>query len=133
MLAGSAEFIDRAWMVKQQIGGAMRQSGVIAAMGLYALDHNIARLSQDHALAAWIGEQLGGMRKVARVLPVETNIVIFDVTEDAPEAAEIVRLCKAENVGIGAFGARRLRAVTHLDVDRAGAEALCGVLGRHLG
>lgn len=133
VLAGSADFIDRAWMVKQQIGGAMRQSGVIAAMGLYALDHNVARLAEDHALAAWIGEQLGAMRKVARILPVETNIVIFDLTEDAPEAAEIVRLARAEDVGLGAFGKRRLRVVTHLDVDRAGAEALCAVLRHHLG
>ncbi len=131
-LAGSHDFIDKAWRVKQQLGGAMRQSGVLAAMCLYALDHNVERLREDHALAASIAERLGAMPKVASVLPVATNIVIFDVTPDAPTAAQLVQSCAERNVIIGAFGERRIRVVTHLDVDGEAADALIAALAGHL-
>lgn len=133
VLAGSAEFIERAWMVKQQMGGAMRQSGVLAAMCLYALDHNVDRLANDHKLAKHIGGQLQQLAKVDCVLPVETNIVIFDVTNDAPSAGELVQLCENDGVKIGAFGPQRVRIVTHLDVDQRAGDALCASLQKHLG
>ena len=76
VLAGSAEDIDKAWRLKQRWGGALRQSGHIAATGLHALDHHVDRLAEDHALAASIGARIAPMPKVARVLPVETNIVM---------------------------------------------------------
>jgi threonine aldolase len=132
VLAGSADFIERAWYVKQQYGGSMRQSGVLAAMCLYALDHHVERLAEDHALAARISERVGQMRKVARVLPVATNIIIFDLTPDAPTAADIVSRCRDDGIVIGAFGERRIRAVTHLDVDDTAADALCASLAQHL-
>ena len=128
VLAGSAAFIDRAWRIKQQIGGAMRQSGILAAMCLYALDHNVERLADDHALAARIAETLDGFRKVDRVLPADTNIVIFDLSETAPSAAEVVASLEKDGIQAGAFGDRRIRLVTHLDVDAAAGDALCGSL-----
>lgn len=133
VLAGSAEFIERAWRLKQRWGGAMRQSGVLAAMFLYALDHNVERLADDHRLARRIGERVGGMRGVAGVLPVETNIVIFDLAEGVPDAAALVAALAAEGVGSGAMGRRRMRFVTHMDVDEVGADRLCTALEAALG
>lgn len=132
VLAGSHDFIERAWAVKQQLGGAMRQSGILAAMCLYALDHHVERLADDHALAKSIAARIGAFPKVETMLPVHTNIVIFDLKEDAPGAPALAELCEADGVSIGAFGDRRIRAVTHLDVDAAAGEALCRSLQRHL-
>ena len=133
VLAGSAEFIDEAWAVKQRIGGAMRQSGILAAMCLYALDHHIERLADDHALAKSIAGQLASFAKVEKILPVNTNIIIFDLTPDAPNASDLVSLCESDDLAIGAFGDHRIRIVTHLDVDEQAGEALCQTLERHLG
>jgi threonine aldolase len=132
VLAGSHAFIEAAWCVKQQIGGAMRQSGVIAAMCLHALDHHVERLADDHALARSIAERIFNFPGIARVLPVETNIIILDLEIDAPDAATIVDLLKKDGVLVGAFGPRRIRAVTHLDVDAAAGHLLCDSLARHL-
>jgi len=132
VLAGSEEFIHQAWRIKQQIGGSMRQSGVIAAMCHYALDNNLDRLSDDHDLATSIAQRVSAMDKVTRVLPVETNIVIFDVSEDAPDATSLVSLLEDDGVLIGAFGHRRIRIVTHLDVNAEAGDALCQSLEKHL-
>lgn len=128
VLTGSKADIDKAWRLKQRFGGAMRQSGIAASMCLYALDHNVDRLAEDHDLAAWLGQRIGALDAVAQVLPVETNIVIFDLKPDAPTAAEIVEALRARGVQVGAFGARRIRVVTHLDVDQAAAETLMAAL-----
>jgi threonine aldolase len=133
VLAGSAEFCEHAWRQKQALGGAMRQSGVLAAPCLYALDHHLEQLTLDNGLAASIGKRLEDIPAIERVLPVDSNIVIFDVTEDSPPAAEIVDLLKNEDVLIGAFGERRLRAVTCLNVDEASGEKLVHALGKILG
>ena len=79
VLAGSEEFINAAWRVKQRIGGGMRQSGVIAAYCLYALEHNVERLADDHRLAAHIAAEMAVMPGVRSVLPVETNIIIAEL------------------------------------------------------
>ena len=133
VLAGSAEFIARAWRFKQQWGGAMRQSGIIAAACLYALDHHVDRLAGDHALAARIGGVLESLPRVDQVLPVDTNIVIFDISAEGPTAAELVDRLAEDGCIIGAFAERRVRIVTHLDVDAAAGDALCAALKRHLG
>jgi len=121
-LAGSREFIAEAWRCKQQMGGAMRQAGIIAAGGVYALRHHVQRLADDHALARRLAEGLAGLPGI-KLDPaeVETNIVFFDVTGtvDAPTAVE--RLL-AHGVRMGALGPRTIRAVTHLDVDAAGLD-----------
>lgn len=132
VLAGSEEFIHQAWRIKQQIGGSMRQSGVIAAMCHYALEHNVDRLTDDHDLATSIAKRVSAMDRVTRVLPVETNIVIFDMAADAPDAASLVSKLEDDGILIGAFGHRRIRIVTHLDVNPKAAEALCQSLEKHL-
>jgi threonine aldolase len=133
VLAGSRAFIDEAWALKQRTGGAMRQSGVLAAMCLHALDHHVERLEDDHRLAQSIAARLTGMNGVAGMLPVETNIIIFDLAADAPDAAALVKLLHKDGIIAGAFGPRRIRIVTHLDVDAAAADALTASLARHLG
>ncbi len=98
----------------------MRQSGILAAAGLYALDHNLARLPEDHANARLIAERLSGIRGVRLDLAtVQSNIVIFRLEEGAPDAATVVARAKAEGVLVSAFAARTVRAVTHLNVTEA--------------
>jgi threonine aldolase len=98
-------------------GGAMRQSGILAAAGLYALDHNVARLGEDHANARLVAERLAGRSGIVLDLStVQSNIVIFRLEDDLPDAATIVARAKEAGVLISALGARILRAVTHLDV-----------------
>ncbi len=125
VLAGSSAFINQAWRIKQQIGGAMRQSGILAAMCLYGLDNNVERLAEDHDLAARIAEALATFDHVDRILPVDTNIIIFDVSEGAPTAPEIVASLEQDGILAGAFGERRIRLVTHLDVDKNAGDVLC--------
>lgn len=132
-LAGSAEFIAEAWRVKQQLGGSMRQSGVLAAACLFALDHNVERLAEDHANAARLAEELAAIPKV-RVEPVETNIVIFDIGETGLARADF--LARTLEHGVRFSHVRgwptRVRAVTHLDIAPAmiseAAQAVRGVL-----
>jgi threonine aldolase len=133
VLAGSRDFIDRAWRLKQRWGGAMRQSGVLAAMCLYALDHNIDRLAEDHRLARTTGERVRGMRGIAGVLPVETNIVILHLDDGAPDSAAVLARLAERGIAVGAFGPRRMRIVTHLDVDAAAGDTLCEALETALG
>ncbi len=133
VLAGSKEFIANAWRLKQRMGGAMRQSGIVASMCLHALDHHVSRLADDHDLAENLGREIGKLPGVKSVMPVETNIVIFDLTEEAPNAFELVGLLKAEGVLVGAFGERRIRVVTHLDVNPTAGDMLLQLLSMHLG
>jgi threonine aldolase len=119
VIAGPYPSIVRARRARRMFGGAMRQAGILAAAGLYALDHNLSRLGDDHDNAKLIAERLAGLRGVALDLAtVQTNIVIFRMAEDAPDAAAIVDRAQQAGVLISAFGVRTLRAVTHLDVDR---------------
>src|SRR5499426_1075344 len=119
VLAGSREFIVDAWRLKQQMGGAMRQAGIIAAGGIYALRHHVKRLAEDHANARRLAEglaRLPGIRLDASTI--ETNIVFFDLTGSLTAPAAVERLL-ARGIRMGALGARTIRAVTHLDVDGA--------------
>lgn len=132
VLAGSTEFVDQAWRLKQQLGGAMRQSGIIAAMCHFALDNNLARLVDDHTLAADLASHISAFTSVKQVLPVETNIVIFDLKANAPTAKDVVETLKSNGVHVGAFGPRRVRIVTHLDVDTDAGQHLLSTLGKYL-
>ena len=119
-IAGSREFITEAWRLKQQMGGAMRQAGIIAAGGLYALRHHVKRLAEDHANARRLAEGLAELPGiVVDPASVETNIVIFDVPGDAETA---INALLARGVRMGAMGPRTIRAVTHLDVSPAQVE-----------
>jgi threonine aldolase len=110
------------------LGGALRQSGIVAAGCLYALDHHVERLAEDHEHASLLAEGLAGLPGVAiEPAAVQTNIVIFEV----PDAPALVRRV-AEELELQAFDARRVRAVTHLDVGRAEIERALAVLGQAL-
>jgi threonine aldolase len=129
-LAGSAELIEEAWRFKQMMGGALRQAGIVAAAGLYALDHNVERLAEDHANARVLAEGLAELpRATIDPAKVETNIVIFEVEDPATVLAALL----AEGVEMTQMGPGRIRAVTHLDVDRAGIERALEVLHKVLG
>jgi threonine aldolase len=129
-LAGSEEFVAEAWRWKQMLGGAMRQAGVIAAAGLYALDHHVERLADDHARARRLAEGLADVPGV-NIDPatVETNIVIFAVRDAPAFCAALAR----RDVTMIALGPTRVRAVTHLDVDDAGIERALEVARAALG
>ena len=119
-IAGSREFIAEAWRLKQQMGGAMRQAGIIAAGGLYALRHHVKRLAEDHANARRLAEGLAELPGiVVDPASVETNIVIFDIPGAADAA---ITALLARGVRMGAMGPRTIRAVTHLDVSPAQVE-----------
>jgi threonine aldolase len=128
-LAGSAELIEEAWRFKQMMGGALRQAGIVAAAGLYALDHNVERLAEDHDNARALAEGIAAIEG-ARIDPaqVETNIVIFQV--DDPMA--VVQGLWSRDVWMGTMGPGRIRAVTHMDVDRAGIDRALAVLSEVL-
>lgn len=134
VLAGSADFIEEAWRWKQRIGGAMRQSGVIAAAGIYALEHNVERLAEDHAHARLFAEAIAGLPGIDLDLAtVQTNIVIFDVAETGLSASEIYARLLSAGVRLCPIGPTRIRAVTHLDVDRRGVETAARALREVLG
>ena len=124
VLAGSRDFIDAAWLLKRRWGGAMRQTGVLTAMCLYALDNHVERLAEDHRLAKQIGDRLAGLPVISNVLPVDTNIVIADLDETAPDARETSRYLRENGATVTVVGKRRIRIVTHLDVGQEGADAL---------
>jgi len=119
LIGGRYAGIVRARRARRMFGGAMRQSGILAAAGLYALDHNLARLGEDHVNAKILAERLAGLRGVRLDLAtVQSNIVIFRMEEGTPDAAAIVARAQEMGVLISAFGERTVRAVTHLDVSR---------------
>ncbi len=119
VLAGTRETIGRCVRLRRRLGGAMRQAGLFAAAGLYALDHNIDRLADDHANARLIADRLATSRRVdLDPATVQTNILVFGLTADAPDAPTVVTRAKERGVLIFAFGPRTIRAVTHLDVAR---------------
>jgi threonine aldolase len=111
----------------------MRQVGILAAAGRYALDHQLTRLAQDHAHARSIAEA------VAEVLPsavdpadVETNIVVLDLTACGRPAADVAAAAREHGVLVSALGPRMVRAVTHLDLDDEAAAGAAGVLAKVL-
>jgi len=118
-LAGSKDFIKESWRYKQMMGGSMRQSGVIAAAALYSLEHNWDRLAEDHDNAHHLAEGIANIKGLAIDVPrMQTNLVFFEVTKPGWTSARLVDACKGQGVGIGANTPNRIRAVTHLDVNR---------------
>ena len=124
VLAGSKEFINRAWLFKRRWGGAMRQTGVLTAMCLYALDHQVERLAEDHALARYIAEGLAPLTVVSKILPVDTNIVLLDINPEVATARQVADHLKKDDVTVTGVGPQRLRIVTHMDVGHADADIL---------
>ena len=116
VLCGTAEFIDEAWRWKQRLGGAMRQGGVCAAGCIYALDHHVERLAEDHANAKALARGLAQMQGM-KVEEPDTNLVFFDPAGTGIAAAELVKRLRLEGVQLSILGGR-IRACTHLDVTR---------------
>lgn len=129
LLAGSSELIGQSVRHRRMLGGAMRQVGIFAAAGLYALDHNLERLANDHANARLIAERLLTSRRVVLdIATVQTNIVVFGLAAVAPDAPTVVARARERGVLIFAFGPRTIRAVTHLDVSRQDCECAADIL-----
>jgi threonine aldolase len=123
VLAGSRAFIEEAWVFKQRFGGAMRQAGIIAAAGIYALEHNVERLAEDHERARRLAHELGSLPGIAvDAARVETNIVIFDVRGTGLTAEEFGRRTERFGVRFTVLGPTLARAVFHLDVPSDGVE-----------
>lgn len=114
VLLADKKTIHRALRIRKILGGGMRQVGYLAAAGIYALNHNVERLADDHRRAKELAEVLKNSSWVAAVEPVETNILIFSVVPSISEAVLIEKL-KQKNISISAMGFGKLRIVTHLD------------------
>ena len=130
VLAGSRAFIAEAERWKHRFGGAMRQAGILAAAGLYALDHHVDRLADDHRNARAFAS---GLEKIAGIqlqnAPVETNLVFFDVEATGLDAATVARRVARHAVRIGVESVHVMRAVFHLDVDAADVDIALAALG----
>ncbi|HUD62851.1 MAG TPA: GntG family PLP-dependent aldolase [Acetobacteraceae bacterium] len=128
VVAGRRADIQRAVRARRMFGGAMRQSGILAAAGLYALDKNVSRLAEDHANARILAERLASTPVEIDLATVQTNIVIFRVPAPLPDAATVVQRAQEQGVLVSAFATRTVRAVTHLNVDAAQCQHAAEVL-----
>jgi threonine aldolase len=133
LLAGPASLIDGACWARKRLGGGMRQVGILAAAGLYALEHNLPRLGEDHANARRLASGADAVDGLSADPP-DTNIVMIRIDEGGPDPEELSAELERSDILILAVGPGRLRAVTHLDVDVDGIEravdALSGAMDR---
>jgi len=129
LLSGPRSLIDAAVRFRRMSGGAMRQVGIFAAAGLFVLDHNLDRLAEDHENARRIAARVAESRFVdLDPATVRTNILVFHLADDGPDAPTVVARAKAQGVLVFAFGPRTIRAVTHLDVSATACERAGAVL-----
>lgn len=135
MLAGAKDLIAAADRHRRRMGGAMRQNGIFSAAALYALDHHMNRLQEDHAIAYRFAECLcTGAPVELDLKTVQTNIVVFKLPDTIPlDAPELSARARARGVLVNAFGPRTIRAVTHLDVNREQCEQAAKVLVELMG
>jgi threonine aldolase len=115
VLLGTDAFIRRAIRIRKVFGGGMRQAGFLAATALYALEHNVERLAEDHHHAKRIGAALQKHPLVKTVLPVETNLVIFELT-DGNDPKNLIATLKEKDILLLTISSKRLRIVTHLGI-----------------
>ena len=127
LLVGSAEFIKKAVRVRKAMGGGMRQAGMLAAAGIWAIDHNLPKLERDHQRAKELENCLKQLPWVESVLPVQTNIVICSIGPRF-SAPELVKLLAAQNFLCFAFGPQQIRLVTHVDFNDALLEEAIRIL-----
>ncbi|OWP64519.1 threonine aldolase [Hymenobacter amundsenii] len=118
VLLGSRAFIQQTKRIRKVMGGGMRQAGYLAAAGLYALEHNVERLADDHRRARKLADLLAARPYVAEVLPADTNLVIFRLRDSQPAEAFLAYL-EQQGIKASSFGPQLIRFVTHLDVDDA--------------
>ena len=117
LLLGKKDFIKKARRIRKVFGGGMRQAGFLAAAGIYALQHNIERLAEDHTHAKQIAGAIAGKDFITQVLPVETNIIIFELNNSI-SAPELVAKLKEQNIIGYAISPNRVRLVVHLDITK---------------
>ena len=115
VLVGNEEMIDKALRIRKILGGGMRQSGFLAAAGIYALDNHIHRLAEDHQKAQEIGMVLTGLDFIKKVEPIETNIIIFELDESQISETQFLTKLSEKEISIIGMGQGKLRMVTHLD------------------
>jgi threonine aldolase len=127
LLLGPKALIEKAHRYRKVMGGGMRQAGYIAAAGQYALEHHVERLREDHAKASAVAAELAKCSYVASVLPAETNIVIFTLT-DGIDTQRFLQHLKSSDVYALSVGRQLIRFVFHLDVSAAQVDALIGSL-----
>jgi threonine aldolase len=127
VLCGSDAFIDEAWRWKHRLGGSLRQGGICAAACTYALDHNVDRLAEDHENARVLARGLAQIPELVVEAP-ETNLVFFDTRGAGMTADELADRIRWEGVQVSTVGKYRVRACTHLDVDRAGVDLAIEVI-----
>ncbi len=129
LVAGSKEFIKKVHRLRKMVGGGMRQIGFLAAAGIYALDHHIERLEEDHRKAKKLACGLAEIKNIAiNPAEVETNILYFDVSPAERTAQEVVWACRQKGVLLHATGKTRIRCVTHLDVSFADIDKALNVI-----
>ncbi len=132
VIAGSKAFIEKAHRVRKQLGGGMRQVGILAAAGIYALEHNWSRLEEDHRKARRFAEIVAGSRHIQLDMEtVQTNIVVMDITAELT-AAQLAERMAAKGVLLVPMGPRKLRAVTHLDVTMQQVETAAKIVRQEL-
>ncbi|MGD1841330.1 MAG: threonine aldolase family protein [Thermonemataceae bacterium] len=116
VLLGTDETIKKARRIRKVMGGGWRQAGFLAAAGIYALDHHVTRLKEDHQRAKEVGKLLQATSFIKKVFPVDTNIVVGEVVEDL-QIPEVVATLAAQDIKVSTFGRRYIRLVTHLHFD----------------
>ena len=132
VLTGTRDFIREGRRFRKILGGGMRQVGILAAAGSYALDHHVDRLADDHARAQALAQTLASCARVTEIRPVATNIVIFDVDE-AIGGTEVRARLQEAGLRTSGFGPHTVRMVTHFDFDDAQLERAQAILQRVLG
>jgi threonine aldolase len=133
VIAGSTKFIDKAHWYRKMYGGGMRQAGILAAAGVYALDHHVDRLAEDHQNAKILAQGLSSIKGI-QLDPnsVETNIVIFDVSGTGKTSREVATKLREHGVLFTFFGKSSMRGVTHLDVTRQDVEEAVRIVKKAL-
>jgi threonine aldolase len=129
VLIGNKDFIAKARRVRKVFGGGMRQAGIIAAGGLFALQHHIKRLKEDHRRAKELEKVLFELEWVNSVVPVETNIIVAELAANV-EVNKVVRGLKDQGILIMPFGGQSIRMVTHLDIHDEDIQKITKALGR---
>lgn len=128
VLVGSKELMDKALRVRKILGGGMRQAGYMAAAAVYALDHNMQRLAEDHQKALEIGQILENLHFIKKVEPIETNIIIFEIDEKAMTELDFLNKLAEKGISIIGMGQGKLRIVTHMDYTNVMHESFLAIL-----
>jgi threonine aldolase len=128
VLIGNRTFISEARRVRKVMGGGMRQAGYLAAAGIYALDHHIDRLKEDHLHARMLSQALSEVTGIVNIRPVRSNIVIFDLDPAFMSGEGFIHRLKEGGILVSGFGPQTIRMVTHLDVSGEQIDYVCSVL-----